>query len=64
MTAPATALRRLSLFLRKKLTVSGIMGHTQGVSRAMRPPKKQAKKMSHNELPLPEPPVIGACPSS
>ena len=34
-------------FLRKKLTVSGIMGQTQGVSNATNPPIKQVKKMYH-----------------
>ena len=39
------ALRRVLLRLRKKLTVIGIIGHTQGVSSAMSPPRKPAKKM-------------------
>ena len=37
------------LFFRKKLTVIGIIGHTQGVSKARSPPKKHAQNMYHNE---------------
>ena len=35
------------LDFRKKLTVIGIMGHTHGVTSAMRPPIKPAMKMYH-----------------
>ncbi len=45
MMADETALLRLLLPLRKKLTVIGIIGHTQGVTSAMRPPRKPAKNM-------------------
>ena len=34
-------------FLRKKLTVIGMIGHTHGVRRAMRPPRKPRKKIDH-----------------
>ncbi len=43
-------LRRSLLFLRKKLTVIGIIGHTQGVKRATRPPRKQVKKIYQSEV--------------
>ena len=35
--------------MRKKLTVSGIIGHTQGVSNARRPPRKPPRKIYHSE---------------
>lgn len=38
----------VSLFLRKKLTVTGINGKTQGVITATRPVKKQIKKICHH----------------
>ena len=41
-----------SLPLVKKLTVSGIIGNTQGVSRASSPPMKPRKKIRHMELPF------------
>ena len=47
MAASTTDLRRLPLFLRKKLTVIGIIGHTQGVSSASRPPPKPQMKITH-----------------
>ena len=36
--------------LRKKLTVMGIIGHTQGVKRAMNPPRKLVIKIIQSEL--------------
>ena len=42
----ARALRRSPLRLRKKLTVMGMMGHTQGVASAMRPPMNPSPKMT------------------
>ena len=36
--------------LRKKLTVIGMIGHTQGVSNANRPPPKPRIKVTHIEL--------------
>ena len=48
--AERMALRRSSLRLRKKLTVMGMMGHTQGVNSARKPPSKPARKMYSNEL--------------
>ena len=38
------------LRLRKKLTVIGMMGHTQGVNNATKPPKKPAIKMAQREM--------------
>ena len=39
--------RRLSLLrFRKKLTVMGMMGHTQGVSSATSPPSMPSRKMA------------------
>ena len=35
---------------RKKLTVIGIIGHTQGVSRAINPPRNPAKKINNQEV--------------
>ena len=35
--------------LRKKLTVMGMMGHTQGVNRAMSPPSNPIRKMYQSE---------------
>ena len=42
--------RRLLERFRKKLTVMGIMGHTQGVRRANRPPTNPEKKRNQNEV--------------
>ena len=36
------------LCLVKKLTVIGIIGKTQGVNKAAKPPRKAKKKMDHN----------------
>ena len=36
------------LCLVKKLTVIGIIGNTQGVNKAAKPPKKAKKKIAHN----------------
>ena len=44
------ALEREPLFFKKKLTVMGIIGHTQGVSSANKPPRKHAQKIYHSEL--------------
>ena len=41
----------LALF-RKKLTVIGIIGHTHGVSKAIRPPRKPRRKVAPNPFPL------------
>ena len=41
--------RRLRFFLRKKLRVIGIIGHTQGVSRASRPPTNPISSSIHAE---------------
>src|SRR5947208_2559100 len=38
------------LLLRKKLTVTGTNGNTQGVSTAKRPVTRQSKKVDHKEL--------------
>ena len=38
------------LLLVKKLTVIGIIGKTQGVSKAAKPPKKPAMKIAHQLL--------------
>ena len=43
--ASRTPLRRSPERLRKKLTVIGMMGHTQGVNKATRPPTKPRKNM-------------------
>lgn len=40
---------RFFVRLRKKLTVIGIIGHTQGVNKANRPPPKPMAKMSQSE---------------
>ena len=37
-------------FLVKKLTVKGIIGNTQGVKRANKPPRNPKPKIFHNEL--------------
>jgi len=34
----------------KKLTVIGIIGQTQGVSKAKNPPSKPARKISHSDV--------------
>ena len=47
--ADVMALRRVLLPFRKKETVMGIMGHTQGVTNAMRPPMKPAMNIYHSE---------------
>ena len=39
---------------KKKLTVIGIIGHTQGVSKAIKPPAKPAKKMNNQEVSVEE----------
>ena len=49
MQASLIDLLRSLPFLRKKLTVIGIIGHTQGVNRATRPPRKQVKNMYQSE---------------
>ena len=36
-------------FFMKKLTVMGMMGHTQGVTSATNPPRKQVMKIYHSE---------------
>ena len=41
----------VELFLRKKLTVTGISGNTQGVITASKPVKKHIKKIFH-QLPV------------
>ena len=50
MRASRIDFARLPDFFRKKLTVSGIIGHTQGVNNAISPPRKQATMMYHSEL--------------
>ena len=40
-------------FFRKKLTVIGMIGHTQGVSRARSPPRKPRRKTTPNPCPSP-----------
>ena len=35
---------------RKKLTVMGIIGQTQGVNNAKKPPANPAKKINHKEI--------------
>ena len=45
VTASRMAFERSLLRLRKKLTVMGMIGHTQGVRRARNPPAKPARKM-------------------
>ncbi|MPN23270.1 hypothetical protein SDC9_170658 [bioreactor metagenome] len=37
---------------KKKLTVMGMIGHTQGVNNARNPPAKPAKNINHNEMSL------------
>ena len=37
-------------FLRKKETVMGIIGHTQGVTSATRPPKSPKRKICHRDV--------------
>lgn len=49
MASRIDRLRLLDRF-RKKLTVMGIMGHTQGVSRANSPPTNPEKKRNHNDV--------------
>ena len=48
----------------KKLTVTGIIEYTQGVSKASNPPPKAARKIHHNERPptgeVSEEPATGA----
>ena len=39
-------------FFIKKLTVMGMMGHTQGVSKAAKPPKRPMKKIHHRAAAL------------
>ena len=43
-------LRSSFALLRKKLTVIGMIGHTQGVSKAMKPPRIPIKKILQREL--------------
>ena len=52
-TASDMAFFRLALLrFKKKLTVMGISGHTQGVSNAMIPPAKPAMSIHHKERPV------------
>ena len=44
-------------FLRKKLTVRGMMGQTQGVSNASKPPRKHAQNKNQSELLFPSVPL-------
>ena len=44
-------LPRELFFFKKKLTVSGIIGHTQGVNRASRPPRNPQINMLHSDDP-------------
>ena len=37
-------------FFKKKLTVIGIIGHTQGVKIASSPPNSPSRKINHNDL--------------
>ena len=54
-TFPLPLSSLLALF-KKKLTVIGIIGHTQGVSKAMRPPRKPRRKIDHRlAAPNPDP---------
>ena len=48
--ASPIALCRLCCFFRKKLTVRGIMGQTQGVSNANNPPINPDMKINQREL--------------
>ena len=50
MRASRIDFARLLDFFKKKLTVRGIIGHTQGVSSATRPPRKQAMMIYQSEL--------------
>ena len=52
--------------LRKKLTVIGMMGHTQGVTSATSPPSSPNRKIFHNGLSLADafPPWSNAFSSS
>ena len=52
------------LRFKKKLTVIGIKGHTQGVSNAMKPPRKPAIRTHHSDLPLMLPFKPYSCNSS
>ena len=47
--ASLTEFTREVFFFKKKLTVSGIIGHTQGVSSASNPPKNPPKNIYQNE---------------
>jgi hypothetical protein len=46
-TASAIAFALLLFFFKKKLTVIGIIGHTQGVSSATNPPRKHIQNKYH-----------------
>jgi hypothetical protein len=48
----------LSERLRKKLTVIGMIGHTQGVNKARKPPKSPARKISQSAVCPVEPSVF------
>ena len=55
MDKPYVSASRIAFFrsfvrFRKKLTVIGIIGHTQGVSKAINPPRNPAKKMNSQEV--------------
>ena len=50
MIASRIAFLRSFVRFRKKLTVIGIIGQTQGVNKAIKPPKKPAKKMNNQEV--------------
>ena len=52
--ASRIAFLRSFVRLRKKLTVIGIIGHTQGVSKAINPPRKPAKKMNNQDVSVAE----------
>ena len=50
MIASRIAFLRSFVRFRKKLTVIGIIGQTQGVNKAIKPPKKPAKKMNNQDV--------------
>ena len=47
ITASRMAFFRSFVRFKKKLTVIGIIGQTQGVNKAMKPPKNPAKKINN-----------------
>ena len=47
ITASRMAFFRSFVRFRKKLTVIGIIGQTQGVNKAMKPPKNPARKINN-----------------